>query len=420
MTPLVMAKVMFMCGKNPDHEWSGNILYRKKKGEDGVMIFTVEDLALMDAKGSTGYTEFDNKDPYATTYIAKGHRNLLGCYMGLLHSHHNMMLGPSATDDSTTKKEGEAPDTVNFLTIIVYNDHVRRPYSVRVTQKVRHEVKIGNMFANEYGQEVDLGPSNKVAEDPVELEIIDITDIEYCEPAWTEEEEKEFTDRYEELMKKKTTYVSPYYSHYGGTSVANNNGGSFPFYPGRTKSDEYDYLDDYGRDYSQQLGEWYKEHGYDQYGRTTKKSKKDKKNKGKTVPYSNFGSLNRIVPSFSLRLAYAIANLGINGYWAVSCDESSIEESLSTNEENFSYLFGNYNKGNKYVHTMINSILDVFEHTHKINHFAREFGDFYVDAYHKLVECASRYGDKKDYAKLIINEYVKCGVERNLITVKKR
>lgn len=230
-SPLVMAKIEYMCSLRTDNEWSGNHYYHKKieggEGEDSKVSIVVEDLAIMDEEGTPGFTTFNNDDTYALTYISR-HRKLLGCQMGLLHSHHGMYsVGPSGTDDDTMKKEGEAPDVANFLSIIVYNDRTKRDYSVRITQRVKTKVLAGDKYANEFSKWKNEGQDTKTTfKDFEALEILDIKNIEYAEAEWSEAQKTEFVNRINELSetrkrkeeeeRKKKSY---YYDNYSWGAV---------------------------------------------------------------------------------------------------------------------------------------------------------------------------------------------------------
>lgn len=205
-----MAKVKYMCELRPRNEWSGNIFYTFEKNDDGETTLTVKDLALMESYGSEAFTHFSNTDVYATDYIPQ-HRKLFGCYMGLLHSHHNMTCGPSGTDDNTMNQEANAPDNNNFLSIIVYNDRNITPYSVRISQHVRHEVLPGDMFSNEFGTEFNEGKSPKAWKPKLETEIltVDKDNIVYSDPAWTDEEKEEFEARVKVLDDKHAEQQKP-------------------------------------------------------------------------------------------------------------------------------------------------------------------------------------------------------------------
>lgn len=225
-SPLVMAKIEYMCSLRTDKEWSGNHYYHKKveggEGEDSKVSIVVEDLAIMDEEGTPGFTTFNNDDTYALTYISR-HRKLLGCQMGLLHSHHGMYsIGPSGTDDNTMEKEGKAPDVANFLSIIVYNDRKVRDYSVRITQRVKTKVLAGDRYANEFAKWKNEGQDTKTTfKDFEALEILDIKNIEYAEAEWTEAQKTEFVNRINELAearKRKEEEEKRKKSYYYGNS----------------------------------------------------------------------------------------------------------------------------------------------------------------------------------------------------------
>lgn len=262
-----MAKVQYMVKKKPDQEWSGNIFYRvvNNEQEANLTIIKVEDIAIMDANGSAGFTTFNFNDPYAAQYIPK-HRRLLGCYMGLLHSHHHMYgVGPSGTDDNTMKKEGKAVDTNNFLSIIVYNDREKSGgYSVRITQKWNTTPSAGKKVVNNFGTETEEGDANIIFEKYEDMEIIDIKDVVYEEPYMTEAAEKEIRERVEELDKAEEERKKSPYSFYSSTTNPNassnlsyfqkehsknkgNNNGSSYYY---NNFDNYDYNDYDYSDYS--------------------------------------------------------------------------------------------------------------------------------------------------------------------------
>jgi len=238
-----MAKVQYMCNLRPSNEWSGNIYYTFEKNEDGETTLTVKDLALMESYGSEAFTHFSNTDVYATDYIAQ-HRKLLGCYMGLLHSHHNMTCGPSGTDDNTMNKEANAPDNNNFLSIIVYNNRNITPYSVRISQHVRHEVLPGDMFSNEFGTEYNEGKSPKLWKPKLETEIltIDKDSVVYSDPFWTDAEKEEFEKRVKVLDDKHAEQQKP-------KIVPANVGVSYPYRRDDDDDIDWDTEDYYGYGY---------------------------------------------------------------------------------------------------------------------------------------------------------------------------
>lgn len=220
----VIWKIDFMHKERPGKEWSGIIFYKCSFDEEGAITVNVVDFALMDYDGSATLTKFDNKDAYVGEYT-DDHRELMGCYTGLLHSHHIMNCGPSPTDDNTMKQEATANDRNNFLSVIVYTHRDAQPYSCRMSQ---HNVEITKRktstktivtvdsvkesyvlsFGNKYGEtKVTLPPvvteSEKVEENEtkVDFKIFDIVNIEYQEPSLDEFDKKEFLERVEFLKK---------------------------------------------------------------------------------------------------------------------------------------------------------------------------------------------------------------------------
>lgn len=218
-----MAKVQYMVEKKPNQEWSGNIFYRVVTEQDTKQtIIRVEDIAIMDANGSAGFTTFNFNDPYAAQYIPK-HRRLLGCYMGLLHSHHHMYgVGPSGTDNNTMEKEGKAVDTNNFLSIIVYNDREKSGgYSVRITQKWNTTPFAGKKVVNNFGKEEEEGDANVTFEKYEDMEIVEVKDVVYEEPYMTEAQEKEIKERVEALDKAEEERKKSPYKFYSSTTNPN-------------------------------------------------------------------------------------------------------------------------------------------------------------------------------------------------------
>lgn len=80
-------KIRYLCALFPNKEYSGALFYNVH-GEIGNPDFEVEcvDFCLCDI-GSSAYTEFETK-PEVVTFMCDN--DLIGCYIGLLHSHNQM------------------------------------------------------------------------------------------------------------------------------------------------------------------------------------------------------------------------------------------------------------------------------------------------------------------------------------------
>ena len=137
-------KIRYLCAKFPDNEYSG-VLFYTTEGSVGASDFTVKcvDFCLCDI-GSSAYTEFETR-PEVVTYMCDN--DLLGCYMGLLHSHDKMSTFFSGTDTDTLKAEGSSMP--HFVSLIVNNEG---KYTAAITSKVERVFK-GTVTESVYGFE---------------------------------------------------------------------------------------------------------------------------------------------------------------------------------------------------------------------------------------------------------------------------
>ena len=122
-------KIRFACREVWSREWSGILFYTYEGTfEGGDLRILCKDMYIMDI-GSAATTEFGNS-PDIVAYMCK--KELLGCQMGLIHSHNLMATFFSGEDVKTLKQEGA--DSNNFVSLIVNN---RGDYSAAVTRKVK-------------------------------------------------------------------------------------------------------------------------------------------------------------------------------------------------------------------------------------------------------------------------------------------
>ncbi len=125
---ILESKIRFICSKLHNTEWSGIVFWTKTGSfEENNIEFRAHDFLLLDV-GDTVSTAFD-MTPQVIGYMTK--HNLIGSFIGLLHSHHTMSTNFSAVDTNTLLSEGQ--NSNHFLSIIVNND---RTYSAAVTRKV--------------------------------------------------------------------------------------------------------------------------------------------------------------------------------------------------------------------------------------------------------------------------------------------
>ena len=81
-------KIRLLCALSPNLEWSG-VLFYTVTGEfnnENPLVITADDLYLCDI-GTSAYTEFEMR-PEVVTYMVDN--DLVGEYIGLIHSHNTM------------------------------------------------------------------------------------------------------------------------------------------------------------------------------------------------------------------------------------------------------------------------------------------------------------------------------------------
>ena len=135
----ILSKVNYFLGKFPSKEWSGPAWYLISKVDEHKFPVEIE---LMDFHpldlGTSAATEWESKD-FAKILKTKYKENekLKQCYIGLLHSHHNMGAFFSGTDVDTihemAPENGFYPSTVvstkndkEFAFAIGYKDQYNR------------------------------------------------------------------------------------------------------------------------------------------------------------------------------------------------------------------------------------------------------------------------------------------------------
>lgn len=130
ITDELESKIRFMCSISPDNEWSGVLFYSIEgdmENHDNNLTVIAEDFCLCDV-GSSAYTEFETK-PEVVNYMCVN--DLIGKYMGLIHSHDKMATFFSGTDISTLVAEGSS--MLHFVSLIVNN---AGEYTAAITKKV--------------------------------------------------------------------------------------------------------------------------------------------------------------------------------------------------------------------------------------------------------------------------------------------
>jgi proteasome lid subunit RPN8/RPN11 len=131
ITDSLESKIRFMCSLSPNNEWSGVLFYSVEgdiSSPNNDFKIIAEDFCLCDI-GSATYTEFETR-PEVVNYMCVN--DLIGRYIGLIHSHDTMSTFFSGTDLSTLSSEGSS--MLHFLSLIVNN---AGQYTAAITKKVK-------------------------------------------------------------------------------------------------------------------------------------------------------------------------------------------------------------------------------------------------------------------------------------------
>lgn len=219
----VESKIRFLCNKIHNTEWSG-VLFYTVEGSFNTKDLNVicKDIYLMNI-GNTGYTEFNNT-PDIANYMAE-HPELLDCYNGLIHSHHQMQAFFSSTDLNTLKEEGE--ERLHFVSLIVNNDG---KYVAAITCKVHETKHITTKFNYNTFNDISVGGNDNqtIETDTIVYHNLDII--------------KDTNNEFNELDNRIKVLSKPYVNT---TSIKNNiensiKQGEFKFDNYYTDYDSYD------------------------------------------------------------------------------------------------------------------------------------------------------------------------------------
>lgn len=236
-------KIRYLCAMFPDNEYSGALFY-KTSGNVGDDDFTVicEDFCLCDI-GSSTYTEFETK-PEVVTYMCDN--DLLGCYIGLLHSHDKLETFFSGTDKATLKEEGESMP--HFVSLIVNN---KGEYTAAITSKVTRTFKgVVEETSTTFGN-VSAGISSSPKEYSESCIKYNMLDIQVERDPWfntISEKTAAIKESKKSSVKKSTggSSVKEYYSSDTGMWTPLGNDSNQLYYPSaytndKDSDDEYYY-----------------------------------------------------------------------------------------------------------------------------------------------------------------------------------
>ena len=156
-------KIRYLCAKFPNNEYSGALFYRVNGDFNNNLVVECVDFCLCDI-GSSTYTEFETR-PEVVTYMCDN--DLIGCYIGLMHSHDKMSTFFSGTDTNTLKEEGASMP--HFVSLIVNN---KGEYTAAITSRVTR------YFTGVVQESMDTFGGNVIPHDTVPKEFSD-TCIKY-------------------------------------------------------------------------------------------------------------------------------------------------------------------------------------------------------------------------------------------------
>lgn len=205
---------------SPSEEWSGTIFYSITE-ENNMFIYHIKGLIPLDV-GSQTTTEYDVTDPEITHYMVIN--NLIDCYMGNLHSHHNMDTFFSATDS----KAFEQSNYPVFLSIIVNN---AMDIIAKVGFKITTIVKPVNSYLHPVTKEIVYTEEKETVSESYE--------IRDCILEWNKESANECFEQIKEIKRKKEEIKKKLHNNYNYNTHYNNHGQYNMF------NNSYDDMDNY-------------------------------------------------------------------------------------------------------------------------------------------------------------------------------
>lgn len=198
-------------------EWSG-VLFYETEGTFGSDNFKAhaKELFFLDI-GSGSYTEYDPTDAELIKYMMEN-PHVMDMKKGHIHSHHNMDVFFSGTDDSELIDNSEFHNF--YLSLIVNNkNHMKAKIAFRATST--SEVKRKLVFRNENGEETTAETNGTKEENAVYAYDCTIAheggvDVEFHDRFLRVKRKKE---KEEEEAKKKAKEVSKNLGAYGSFNV---------------------------------------------------------------------------------------------------------------------------------------------------------------------------------------------------------
>lgn len=148
----VMNKIHYLCTAISTLEWSGVLFYTVKGSikNPSKMIITIEDILPMD-KGTAASTEFTYDERYVQFLMNKEER--LDYKSGLIHSHNNMAVFYSGTDQEELKTNSRAH---NFYLSLVVNNKLDIIGRIGILALAESPVKATYKGLDEKGKEYNI------------------------------------------------------------------------------------------------------------------------------------------------------------------------------------------------------------------------------------------------------------------------
>ena len=194
----VERKIRLLCREIHNIEWSG-ILFYKVTGsfEDKNLTVICQDIYQMDI-GNGSYTEY-TMNPSVASYMLD--HDLIDCYQGHIHSHHNMSTFFSGTDTQELKDSGV--DTNHFVSLIVNNIG---KYTAGITKKVNSKRTVKETFTYNSFNDVEFTGEKEYTTEDSYLEWYNL-DIEI--QGKINNFEEEMLNRIKEIREEKNKGVLP-------------------------------------------------------------------------------------------------------------------------------------------------------------------------------------------------------------------
>ena len=191
----VMIKILYLCTVIATVEWSGVLFYTVKGTikNPSKMVITLRDILPMD-KGTQASTEFEYDERYVEFLMSDEKR--MEYKSGLIHSHNNMAVFYSGTDQDELKTNSKAH---NFYLSVVVNNKLDIIGRIGISASAESVVETSYKGLDENGNTYDIEPA-KLRVKNEKLFFMDC-DMVYEKPKSAIEDE--FLDNVATILKPK-------------------------------------------------------------------------------------------------------------------------------------------------------------------------------------------------------------------------